>query len=56
MLQRRRERINERLKILQKLVPNGTKVIDHLLICAMYYIVAISIPFFFLKKMTLEFF
>jgi hypothetical protein len=29
-MQRRRERINERLKILQKLVPNGTKVTDHL--------------------------
>lgn len=26
MLQKRRERINERLRILQNLVPNGTKV------------------------------
>jgi hypothetical protein len=30
-MQRRRERINERLKILQKLVPNGTKVSDRLI-------------------------
>lgn len=29
MLQKRRERINERLRILQSLVPNGTKVLKY---------------------------
>jgi hypothetical protein len=28
-MQHRRERINERLKVLQKLVPNGAKVSPH---------------------------
>lgn len=31
ILQKRRERINERLKILQNLVPNGTKVGSYLI-------------------------
>lgn len=39
MLQRRRERINERLRILQNLVPNGTKVdISTMLEEAVHYV------------------
>jgi len=38
-LQKRRERINERLKILQNLVPNGTKVdISTMLEEAVHYV------------------
>ena len=39
VLQKRRERINERLKILQNLVPNGTKVdISTMLEEAVHYV------------------
>ena len=39
VLQKRRERINERLKILQNLVPNGTKVdISTMLEDAVHYV------------------
>jgi len=55
MLQKRRERINDRLKTLQSLVPNGTKVdISTMLEDAVHYVkflqLQIKVTTFFMFK------